>query len=231
VTGSSRGDGGSWNNKAVIAPLVVLALCVTIGVEGVGAIGAFVIAILAAVIGRRHGSFADLGFRRPASWPRLLATTLAYGVILQLVFLAVIEPLLGYWTGVPVDVSAFDAVRGNFTNFLILLAIGWVVGGFLEEFAFRGFIVGRTRWLLGSGTVATWAAVFIAAVPFGLAHAYQGVTGMITTGLTGFVLGAVFVRHGFNIWYAVFTHGFTNTIGILAIYISFDRWLGSLLAV
>jgi len=229
--GSSRGEGGTWNNKAVIAPLVVLALGVTVGVEGVGAIGAFVIAILAAVIGRRHGSFEDLGFRRPSSWPRLLATTLAYGVILQFVFLAVVEPLLGSWTGVPVDVSAFEAVRGNVTNFLILLAIGWVVGGFLEELAFRGFIVGRTRWLLGSGSVATWTAVLIAAVPFGLAHAYQGVTGMITTGLTGFVLGAVFVRHGFNIWYAVFTHGFTNTVGILAIYLSFDRWLGSLLAV
>jgi len=132
---------------------------------------------------------------------------------------------------VPVDVSAFDAVRGSFANFLILLAIGWIVGGFLEEFSFRGFVVGRVRWLLGSGTAATWVAVLVAAIPFGLAHAYQGVTGMITTGLTGFLLGTVFVLHRFNLWYAIFTHGFTNTVGILAIYLDADRWLGSLLAV
>lgn len=231
MTDEVQPGGRFWNNKVVMILLVVLALGLTVGVEGFGAVGAFVIAIVAAVVGRKSGSLADLGFRRPASWPRLLATTLVYGIVIQFVFLALVEPLLARWTGVPVDVSAFDAVRGNFANFLILMTIGWVVGGFLEEFSFRGFVVGRVRWLLGSGSAATWIAVLVAAVPFGLAHAYQGVTGMITTGLTGFILGAVFVVHRLNLWYAIFTHGFTNTVGILAIYLDFDRWLGALLAV
>lgn len=73
----------------------------------------------------------------------------------------------------------------------MLLAIGWVAGDFLEELAFRGLVVGRVHWLLGSNAVAAWVAILIAAIPFGRAHAYQGTAGMISTGLTGFVFAAV----------------------------------------
>ncbi|MDH3435213.1 MAG: CPBP family glutamic-type intramembrane protease, partial [Gammaproteobacteria bacterium] len=109
------------------------------------------------------------------------------------------------------------------------LAIGWGVGGFLEELTFRGFVVGRLRWLLGSGSAATWAAVVVAAVTFGVAHAYQGVSGMIATGLTGLIVGALYVLHRFNVWYVIFTHGFINTAGILAIYLDIDRPLARVL--
>ena len=117
----------------------------------------------------------------------------------------------------------FDDVRGDFVSFLFLLAIGWIVGGFFEEFTFRGFIVSRVRWLLGSSVAATWLAVLAAAIPFGIAHLYQGITGMIATGMIGFVLGAVYIYHRFNLWYAIFTHGFINTVGIVALYLDIDR--------
>ena len=69
----------------------------------------------------------------------------------------------------------------------------------------------------------------MAAIPFGLAHAYQGATGMIVTGVAGFACGAIYVLHRFNLWYAIFTHGFTNTFGITAIYLNLDRQISSLL--
>ncbi len=220
---------GLWHNHAVLWVLVIVALGLTATIQNVGAVAAFVIAVGAALVARKQGSFHDLGFRGPASWVRLFGTTLIYSVLLQTFFLTIVEPLLARFTGVEVDVSVFDHVRGDFTNFLILLTVGWIVGGFLEEFSFRGFVVGRVRWMLGSGTAATWFAVLLAAVPFGLAHAYQGVSGMLTTGLTGFILGAVYVRHGFNIWYPIFTHGFINTLGIIAIYLDVDRGLGDVI--
>ena len=217
-----------WHGRLSLTVLVLLALGLTVGVPAAGVIGAFVIAIAVSVIARRHGSFRDMGFRSPESWPKLLGTTLVYGLIIQMVFTILIEPGLGRLTGDAVDISAFDSVRGNFVNFLLLMALGWIVGGFLEELTFRGFIVGRVRWLLGSGVAANWLAVLVAAVPFGVAHLYQGVTGMIATGMIGFVLGAVYIRHGFNLWYAMFTHGFINTLGIIAIYVDVDcemnRW-------
>lgn len=212
-----------WHGRLSLTVLVLLALGLTVGVPAAGVIGAFVIAIAVSVIAWRHGSFRDMGFRSPESWPKLLGTTLVYGLIIQMVFTILIEPGLERLTGDAVDISAFDSVRGNFVNFLLLMALGWIVGGFLEEFTFRGFIVGRVRWLLGSGVAANWVAVLVAAVPFGVAHLYQGVTGMIATGMIGFVLGAVYIRHGFNLWYAMFTHGFINTLGIIAIYVDVDR--------
>lgn len=218
-----------WHGRPALIVLIVLALGVTVGVEGVGAIGAFLIAVIVVLIARKKGSLRDMGFRAPDSWARLLGTTAVYGLIIQLVLLGVIEPLLGRLTGAPVDISAFDGIRGNFVPFLILLGIGWGIGGFLEEFTFRGFVVGRVRWLLGSGAAATWFAVLVAAIPFGLAHAYQGISGMITTGLTGFLLGAIYVLHRFNLWYAIFTHGFINTVGITAIYLDVDKSLGQIL--
>ena len=212
-----------WHGRLSLTVLVLLALGLTVGVPAAGVIGAFVIAIAVSVIARKHGSFRDMGFRSPESWPKLLGTTLVYGLIIQMVFTILIEPGLERLTGDAVDISAFDSVRGNFVNFLLLMALGWVVGGFLEELTFRGFIVGRVRWLLGSGVAANWLAVLVAAVPFGVAHLYQGVTGMIATGMIGFVLGVVYIRHGFNLWYAMLTHGFINTLGIIAIYVDVDR--------
>lgn len=218
-----------WHRKASLIALILLALGLPIVFPELGVIGSFVIAIAVAVIARKHGSFGDMGFRRPESWSKLLGTTLIYGFVIQLVFAVLIEPALSRLTGEPADISMFDHVRGDFGAYLILLAIGWVIGGFLEEFTFRGFIVGRVRWLLGSSSAASWVAVLAAAVPFGIAHLYQGVTGMIATGMIGFVLGAVYVYHRFNLWYAIFTHGFVNTIGITAIYLDIDyeisRWL------
>ena len=212
-----------WHGRLSLTVLVLLALGLTVSIPAVGVIGAFVIAIVISVVARKHGSFRDMGFRSPESWPRLLGTTLVYGLIIQWTFTIIIEPGLERLTGDAVDISTFDGVRGNFVNFLLLMGLGWIVGGFLEELTFRGFIVGRVRWLLGSGGAATWVAVLVGAVPFGVAHLYQGLTGMIATGMIGFVLGAVYVRHGFNLWYAVFTHGFINTVGIITLYLDVDR--------
>ena len=220
---------GLWHNKLVLAILIVLALGLIVSMPDTGVLGAFVIAIAAAVIARKQGSYRDMGFRAPASWPKLMGRTLLYGFVILMLFTILIDPALERATGKPLDISVFDGVRGDFANYLVLMAIGWIVGGFFEELTFRGFVVGRVRWLLGSGAAATWSAVVIAAVPFGIAHWYQGITGMIDTGLIGFVLGAVYVYHRFNLWYAVFTHGFFNTFAITAIFLDIDRDLQGLL--
>ena len=212
-----------WHARPSLWFVVLLALGLPIAYPELGVIGSFFIAIAVAVIARKHGSFRDMGFRRPESWPKLIGTTLIYGFVIQVIFTVVIEPGFSRLTGDPVDISVFDDARGDFVAYLILLTIGWVVGGFLEEFTFRGFIVGRVRWLLGSSVAATWIGVLAAAVPFGIAHLYQGVTGMIATGMIGFVLGAVYVYHRFNLWYPIFTHGFVNTVGVTALYLDIDR--------
>ncbi len=216
-------------NKVVSLILVGLVAGFAVFVPGVGAIGAFLVAIVATFANRKAGGFRGLGMRSPGSWPKLLATTLVYGVVIQVAFTVVIEPALGKLTGSEVDISAFDSMRGNVVVSLMMLAVGWIVGGFLEELTFRGFVMTRVRGALGSGSWVVWVAILAGCVPFGLAHFYQGPAGMITTGLIGFLLGVVYVRHEYNLWYSVFTHGFVNTVAMVLIYLDVDRDLGGLL--
>jgi len=208
-----------WQSKSISLILVCAALGVTVWVPGVGVIGAFLVALGAAVLGRKAGSFRDMGMRSPDSWPKLLGTTFSYGVVIQFASTILIEPVLERITGSVVDISALDGIRGNFVTCLVWIAIGWVMGGFLEEFTFRGFVVTRVHKLLGSGPAAIWIALLVAAVPFGIAHMYQGPAGMIGTGLIGFLFGVIFLFHGYNLWYPVFAHGFVNTIAMILIYL------------
>ena len=209
--------------------LVCLALGVTVLVPGVGVIGAFLVALVAAVLGRKAGSFRDMGMRSPDSWPKLLGTTFLYGVVIQFAFALFIEPVLEKITGSTVDISVLDGIRGNFVNCLMMIAVGWVMGGFFEEFTFRGFVVTRVHKLLGSGPAAIWIAILVAAVPFGIAHMYQGPAGMIGTGLIGFLFGVIYVVHGYNLWYPVFAHGFINTVAMILIYLDVDGGLSGFL--
>jgi membrane protease YdiL (CAAX protease family) len=48
---------------------------------------------------------------------------------------------------------------------------------------------------------------------------------MIVTGLAGFIFGAMYVYHEYNVWYPIFTHGFVNTVAMLLIYLDVDRRL------
>jgi membrane protease YdiL (CAAX protease family) len=59
-----------------------------------------------------------------------------------------------------------------------------VTAGVCEEFLYRGFAMAA----LTRVGVATWLVVVITSVLFGLAHAYQGKSGIIGTTLMGFLL-------------------------------------------
>jgi len=66
--------------------------------------------------------------------------------------------------------------------------------GFCEEFIFRGYLIWVFRSLLG-----LWGAAALSVVVFALAHAYQGVKGILRTGIAGglftlvvLILGSLF---------------------------------------
>lgn len=86
---------GFWKDTPTIAILVVIALGLTVGVAGLGALGAFVVVMTTVLLARKKGSFRDLGLRAPDSWPRLLGKTILYGLLLQSLLLLVVEPALG----------------------------------------------------------------------------------------------------------------------------------------
>lgn len=75
-----------------------------------------------------------------------------------------------------------------------LFAVVGVTAGVCEEWLYRGFFLAVVA-ALAPGLPGALLVV-VAAAGFGLAHAYQGVTGVLTTGVLGGVLAAVYLQSG-----------------------------------
>jgi membrane protease YdiL (CAAX protease family) len=70
-----------------------------------------------------------------------------------------------------------------------------VTAGICEEILVRGYLI----WYLGT-VIGSWAALVLASVAFGLAHAYQGRKGIIKTGIVGLVMGVIYFGTGSLLW-------------------------------
>jgi membrane protease YdiL (CAAX protease family) len=75
-----------------------------------------------------------------------------------------------------------------------LFTVVGLTAGLCEEWLYRGFLLAVVAALLGGAPTPVLVAV--AGVAFGLAHAYQGVAGVLTTGVLGAVLAALYLGTG-----------------------------------
>jgi membrane protease YdiL (CAAX protease family) len=75
----------------------------------------------------------------------------------------------------------------------LFTAVG-VTAGVCEEWLYRGFFLAVVAALAGG--LPTGVLVVIAALTFGLAHAYQGRAGVLTTGVLGGVMAALYLQTG-----------------------------------
>ena len=103
--------------------------------------------------------------------------------------------------------------------------IVWAVAVFVEEMLFRGFLMMELRRLLGDSRIGLATNLLLSSTLFGLAHWYQGVSGVIGTGVIGLILGYLFIRQSFNLWLPILVHGFLNTAGLILIYLDVDRYI------
>jgi membrane protease YdiL (CAAX protease family) len=60
--------------------------------------------------------------------------------------------------------------------------------------------------------------VILAAVLFGLAHAYQGIGGAIQAGTIGLILGILYLYQKKSIWTNVVVHGTVDTVAMLLLF-------------
>jgi membrane protease YdiL (CAAX protease family) len=98
-----------------------------------------------------------------------------------------------------------------------MTTFGWLAltAGICEEIAFRGFLI----WYLAAAFGLPLAAV-ISAVLFGLAHAYQGRTGIVKTGIVGFVFTGLYLLSG-SLWLPIVLHAAVDLSGGLAAQMAF----------
>ncbi|UOY02885.1 CPBP family intramembrane glutamic endopeptidase [Blastococcus sp. PRF04-17] len=75
-----------------------------------------------------------------------------------------------------------------------LFTVVGLTAGVCEEWLYRGFFLAVVAALTGAAPAAV--LVLVAAVAFGLAHAYQGVAGVVTTGALGGVMAVLYLQTG-----------------------------------
>ena len=176
------------------------------------------IAWLLSLTGR---TWQDMGVRRPASWRR--STTLGIGafVVMFLATQTLRRALAALGLPSDGDVRLFAAIEGNVWEYLYwALPVSILVGAISEEFIGRAYLISRVAAMIGEDRrLATVVAVVFAGVLMGLAHAYQGIGGMITTGTLGLLSGMLYFIAGRNIWPAVIAHGLTDVFGFTMIFL------------
>jgi membrane protease YdiL (CAAX protease family) len=187
-------------------------------------------AALLVLWGSRY-DWSAFGLGKP-DWVPTFLRALLYAILLYAVMDVLVQPLVEYFYGA-IDLSAFDGLRGNFVNYIIFILFMWVVAAIGEEFLYRGFFMKRFAEILG-GSNNSWllAGVLISAL-FGIAHLYQGISGVLTTGLIGLGLSMIFYFNRKNLVLCMLTHGLYDMIGISMIYLNKERlivdWMLNLL--
>ena len=82
-----------------------------------------------------------------------------------------------------------------------------ITAGICEEFLYRGFLIrylSDRPWHIGLGVAQAVSSVF-----FGLAHGYQGASGVISTGFIGAVMAIIFFVTG-SLWLPMALHAFID---------------------
>jgi membrane protease YdiL (CAAX protease family) len=192
-------------------------------VPGIGVIAALVIIGITVLLG--GDGLIALGLFPPENWGITIWWSILLGVGIQLASTLFLEPFADKVTKSTTDHSAFEGLRGNLLNFLIILLTVWILMAFVEEIIFRGYMMGEIAELIGTSKVALAVNVIVSSVLFGLAHWYQGKSGALSTGMIGAVLGILFITSEFNLWLPILTHGFIDTIGLFLIYVNADKVL------
>ena len=160
-----------------------------------------------------------VGLVRPARWDRAILVALVAAVVLQVLSTYVTEPIIASITGAATDLSRFRPFVGNTRLLLVGLVVVWTLAAFGEELTYRGYILNRVADL-GDRRPAAWVIGLVAvSILFGMGHLYQGTTGVVDTTITGLLLGGLYLTFDRNLWIPVLTHGFTDTIALLMVFL------------
>ena len=166
----------------------------------------------------RKVSWRSVGLRIYKSWRATLVGGVIAGFLLEGFELFVSQPLLVKYLGKQPDLESFRMLTGNLKITLISIGLVWTLAAFGEETVYPGYLMNRVADLLNRTRIA-WIVNLIAVhVSFGLAHAYQGITGVLDEGLQGILLGMIYLRTGRNLAVPIAAHGVCETIDFVLIF-------------
>ena len=171
----------------------------------------------------RDGGWSAMGFTRPSSWRRIFLIALVAAGLRILLGQFVIEPITGFFWPAPSAPELANEIAGNVKMALAALLLVWAFAAFGEEIAYRGYLLTRAADIGGRSPTAYWIGIVLVSVLFGYGHYYKGPSGIIDSGIAGFILGAAYMVAGRNLWVCIFTHGFIDTFGVIDAFFGWSK--------
>jgi membrane protease YdiL (CAAX protease family) len=159
-----------------------------------------------------------VGLKLYRNWKTSIALGIAAGIFLEGLELFITQPILVKWLHKQPDLELFRSLNGNFKLTLLFLALVWTLAAFGEEMVYRGYLMNRVADLFNRTASAWIISLFAVHVGFGLAHAYQGITGIIDEGLMGLLLGTMYLGTGRTLAVPIIAHGIQDSIDLILIF-------------
>jgi len=169
----------------------------------------------------RDGRWSAMGFKRPASWQRILVVALAAAALRILLGQFVVEPLTAFFWPKPTAPALANEITGNVKIALFALLLVWTFAAFGEEIAYRGYLLTRAADVGSRSVAAYWIGILLVSILFGYGHYYKGASGVIDSGVAGLILGTAYMLAGRNLWACILAHGFIDTFGVID---AFSGW-------
>ena len=175
------------------------------------------LAVIIFYLRTKERTLRDLGLKRKG----LTAHVLVVGILSALFWVAfnkwVYHPIITHFFVVG-PYTEYNFIRSKWSNLVITLAAAWVIGGFYEEIAFRGFIQTTIRDWFSESKNSFWLAALLTSTLFGLYHWQQGIFGVIPSFLGGLLWTFLLWRYKGNLWYPIISHAIYDTIALTMIY-------------
>ena len=166
----------------------------------------------------RNLRWRDVGLTRYLSWPVTIALGVVLGTVLESFQLLITQPILSRLIGKQPDLELFRMLTGNLKMTLLFIALSWTLAAFGEELFWRGYLMNRVADVGGRTRTAWIVSLVIVNMAFGVAHGYQGLTGLIEEGISGLFLGLMYLRTGRNLCVPIIAHGLADTVDMILIF-------------
>ena len=211
---------GSRNDKIIIVGSILLVLVVRqLAVSLIGVFWGIPFALLTIgiIFLLKHYRWSDLGLNKPESWKKTIIIGIGVALITQMI--AGIAQTLLFFLGVGgANLSSFASIDGNIGVLVQYLIISWTTAGIGEEIIWRAFIIGQIALLFDKKREGWIIGLIVSLILFGLVHAYQGIGGIIMTGIIGLIFGIMYIKSNQNLWVTIIAHGTADTIAFLLLF-------------
>jgi membrane protease YdiL (CAAX protease family) len=182
-------------------------------VGGLCAIGLYTAVALA----RGTVSLHELGLSIPAQPSAKIGLVLIW-LALMLAYSPLADRLATRWFAKPPRLQAFRTIQQSRARLIAGILVAWVLGGILEELAFRGIVLRSIEVLLAARLgvpIAALVAVWVAAFGAGLIHFYQGPRAVAIIVQLSVLFGVLFLVSGYSLWAVMLCHGLYDTIAFV----------------